>query len=88
MVCSIELNNLSPVPHLIRVGAHYWRTRTQENLSDKFYWIPSGGRIKSSMQVRIFPVEHSSSMRLDFRVWEVGVSEPLLHQSGRIPSTR
>jgi len=27
-------------------------------------------------------------MRLDLRVWEVGVSEPLLHQSGRIPSPR
>ena len=83
-----RIDNPSPVPRFIRVGAHFWRTRTQENLSDKYYWIPTGGRIESSMQVRIFPVAHSNSMRLDFRVWEVGVSEPLLHQSGRIPSPR
>ena len=83
-----RIDNPSPVPRFIRVGAHFWRTRTQENISDKYYWIPTGGRIESSMKVRIFPVAHSNSMRLDFRVWEVGVSEPLLHQRGRIPSPR
>ena len=87
-VLQYRIDNPSPMPRFIRVNAHFWRTRTQENLSDKFYWIPAGGRIESSMQVRIFPVGHSSSMRIDFRVWEVGVSEPLIHKSGRIPSPR
>jgi hypothetical protein len=39
------------------------------------------------MPVRILPVAHAKSVRLDFRIWEVGVSEPLFHRTVSIPST-
>jgi hypothetical protein len=43
--------------------------------------------LKTTMPVRILPVAHTKSVRLDFRIWEVGVSEPLLHRTVSIPST-
>ncbi|MBC8258428.1 MAG: hypothetical protein H8E38_05390 [SAR324 cluster bacterium] len=84
---SFSIDNPASVARLIRVGVHFWRTRLQENMPERYYWIPAGAQIESSIDVRILPVVHSSSIRLDFRLWDVGKSVPTLHQVGEIPIT-
>ncbi|MBL4824353.1 MAG: hypothetical protein JKY07_03770 [SAR324 cluster bacterium] len=37
------------------------------------------------MQTRFLAVDHTNDVRPDFRVWEVGLSEQLLHQTINIP---
>ena len=66
------------------VSAHYWKTITQENISAKFYWIPAGGRIESSIQAHIIRVAHTRNI-LDLRIWEVGVPKPIIHHIAVIP---
>ena len=82
-----EIVNPAPVSRLIRVTLQFWQTRIQEKLPAKYFLIPAGGFLKTTTPVRILPVAHAKSVRLDFRIWEVGVSEPLLHRTVSIPST-
>ena len=82
-----EIVNPAPVSRLIRVTLQFWQTRIQEKLPTEYFLIPAGGLLKTTMPVRILPVAHTKSVRLDFRIWEVGVSEPLLHRTVSIPST-
>ena len=82
-----EIVNPAPVSRLIRVSLQFWQTRIQEKLPVKYFLIPAGGFLKTTMPVRILPVAHAKSVRLDFRIWEIGVSEPLLHRTVSIPST-
>ena len=77
--------NPASIPRFIRVRAHFWKTRIQENLPAKYFWLPAGGKIESSMQTPFAPVEHTKDVRLDFRVWEVGQAKQLLHRTINIP---
>ena len=81
-----EIVNPAPVSRLIRVTIQFWQTRIQEKLPTKYFLIPAGGLLKSYYPVRILPVADAKSIRLDIRIWEVGVSEPLLHRTVSIPS--
>ena len=80
-----RIDNPSPAPRFIRVSAHFWKTRIKENLPEKYFWLPAGGRIESSMQTKLLVVDHTNDTRLDFRIWEVGLSDQLLHQTLTIP---
>lgn len=80
-----QIDNPASAPLFIRVAANFWQTQTKESIPAKYYWIPAGGRIESSLQAHIYPASHTDKMRMDFRIWEVGVPEPLLHQKGEIP---
>ncbi len=80
-----RIDNPASAPRFIKVSSNFWQTQTQENIDEKYYWIPAGGRIESSLQAQISPVSHVDYMRLDFRIWEVGVPDPLIHQTGEIP---
>jgi hypothetical protein len=67
------------------VSAHFWKTRFQEELPPKYYWLPPGGRLEANLQTRFSAVEHTGDVRLDFRIWEVGRAEELLHKTVNIP---
>ena len=82
-----QIENPANTSRFIRVSANYWLTITDENIQSKYFWIPAGGRIESSIKANIYPVSHAENIRLDFRIWEVGVSEPILHRTGKIPFT-
>ena len=80
-----QIENPATTPRFIRVSANYWLTITDENIPSKYFWIPAGGRIESSIKANIYPASHADKIRLDFRIWEVGVPEPFLHRTGEIP---
>ena len=82
-----QIENPANTSRFIRVSANYWLTITDENIPSKFFWIPVGGRIESSIKANIYPASHAKNIRLDFRIWEVGVPEPVLHRTGEIPFT-
>ena len=82
-----QIENPAKTPLFIRVSANYWLTITDENIPSKYFWIPAGGRIESSIKANIYPVSHTEKIRLDFRIWEVGVPEPIFHRTGEIPFT-
>jgi hypothetical protein len=85
VLLAYRIDNPARSPRFIRVSGRFWKTRIQENLPAKYYWLPARGRIESSMQTRFLAVDHTNDVRLDFRVWEVGLSEQLLHQTINIP---
>ena len=79
-----QIENPTNSPLFIRVSANFWLTITDENISSKYFWIPGGGFIESSIKTNISPASHSDKIRLDFRIWEVGVPGPILHRTGEI----
>ena len=80
-----RIDNPAQSPRFIRVSAHFWKTRIQENLPSKYYWLPAGGKIESNLQTPFLAVEHTDDVRLDFHVWEVGSADELLHKTVNIP---
>ena len=80
-----RIDNPASSPRFIRVSAHFWKTRFLENLPSKYYWLPAGGRIEANLQTRFSAVKHTGDVRLDFRVWEVGLAKELLHKAVKIP---
>ena len=80
-----RIDNPERSARFIRVSAHFWKTRIQEELPPKYYWLPPGGRLKANLQTRFSAVEHTGDVRLDFRIWEVGRAEELLHKTINIP---
>ena len=76
--------NPASSPRFIRVSAHFWKTSIQENLPSKYFWLPAGGKIESELQSKFSPVEHTNDVRLDFRIWEVGLIKELLHETFKI----
>ena len=82
-----QIENPANASRFIRVSANYWLTITDENIPSKYFWIPAGGHIESSVKAYIYPASHAENIRLDFRIWEVGAPEPILHHTGKIPYT-
>ena len=82
---SFQIENPANTSRFIRVSANYWLTITDEKIPSKYFWIPAGGRIESSIMANIYPASHAENIRLDFRIWEVGGPEPILHRTGEIP---
>ena len=80
-----QIENPANTYRFIRVSANYWLTITDENIPSKFFWIPADRHIESSIKAKIYPVSHAKNIRLDFRIWEVGVPKPILHRTGNIP---
>ena len=72
-------------PNTINCLTQWWLTITDEKIPSKYFWIPAGGRIESSIKTNIYVAPHADKIRLDFRIWEVGVPEPFLHHTGEIP---
>ena len=79
-----QIENPANTSSFIRVSANYWLTITDENIPSKSFWIPAGGRIESRIKAIIYPASHAENIRLDFRLWEVGVPVPILHRTGEI----
>ena len=50
-----------------------------------FLWLRPGEQIEAKKITKLFPAKHAKNIRLDFRVWEVGIEEELLHQTIFIP---
>ena len=84
---SFQIENPANTSRFIRVSANYWLTITDEKIPSKYFWIAAGGRIESSIKANIYPASHAENIRLDFRIWEVGVPEPILHRTRGIPFT-
>jgi len=80
-----QIENPANTSCFIRVSANYWLTITDEHIPSKYFWIPAGGLIESSIKAYIYPASHAENIRLDFRIWEVGVQEPILHRTRKIP---
>jgi len=80
-----QIENPANTSLFIRVSANYWLTITDEKIPSKYFWIPAGGRIESSIKAKIPTASHAENIRLDFRIWEVGAPEPILHHTGKIP---
>ena len=82
-----QIENPANTSRFIRVSANYWLTIRYENIQSKYFWIPAGGRIESSIKANIYPASHAENIRLDFRIWEIGIPEPILYHTGKIPFT-
>ena len=76
-----KIANPSITPIFIKVSSNFWLTITDENIPSKYFWIPAGGRIESHMKTFIYPSYKTDMIRLDFRIWEVGVPETILHHT-------
>ncbi len=79
-----QIKNPANSPWFIRVSENFWLTMTDENFPSKYFWIPAGGSIESSIKTNISPYFHADNIRLDIRIWEVGVSETILHHTEEI----
>jgi len=80
-----QIQNPAKYPRFIKLSVNFWLTLTDENISSKYFWIPPGGRIESSIKAKIYPSSHTNKIRIDIRIWEVGVTENILHHTQEIP---
>ena len=80
-----EINNPAKTPLFVKIAANIWLTTTNENIQSKYFWVSAGGRIESSIKAGIYPAFHTNKIRVDFRIWEVGVPKPIVHRTGIIP---
>ena len=74
-----QIINPSISPIFIKVSSNFWLTTTDENIPSKYLWIPAGGSIESKIKANIYPSFVAKKIRLDIRIWEVGISEIILH---------
>ena len=79
-----QIENPANSPRLIKLSVNFWLTLTDENVPSKYFWIPAGGRIESSLKTNIYPSFHSDKIRMDIRIWEVGVSKTIIHHTEEI----
>ena len=80
-----QIANPANTPRFIRFSVNFWLTITDENIPSKYFWIPAGGRIESSLKTNIYPSFHTDKIRMDIRIWEIGDSETILHHTEEIP---
>ena len=80
-----QIKNPANSPRFIRLSANFWLTITDENIVSKYFWIPAGGRIESSIKANIYPSFHTDRIRIDIRIREVGVKKTILHHTKEIP---
>ena len=79
------IENRSDHPRFIRSQAHFWKTRTKEDLNSKFFWMPAKSKVDATFKTNFVPVDHTNDVRLDFRVWEIGFPREILHEVFLIP---
>ena len=79
-----KIENPSNSPRFIRVSVNLWKTITNENIPSKHFWIPARGHIESSIKANIYPYFYAKKIRMDIRIWEIGVSETILHLNEEI----
>jgi hypothetical protein len=58
-----QIENPANTSRFIRVSANYWLTITNENIPSKYFWIPAGGRIESSINVSLYAGLYTSTRR-------------------------
>ena len=80
-----RIKNNSKSAIFLRISSHFWKTRIKENYPMDLLWLRPGEQIESKKMTKLFPAKHAKNIRLDFRVWEVGIEEELLHQTIFIP---
>ena len=80
----IQVENPANTPRFIRLSASFWLTITDENIPSKYFWIPARGLIESNIKTNIYPSFHTDKIRMDIRIWEVGVSKILIHHTEEI----
>tara|TARA_B100000686_G_C16061513_1_gene604903 strand:- start:11 stop:535 length:525 start_codon:yes stop_codon:yes gene_type:complete len=79
-----EVENPTNSPRFIRLSANFWHTITDENIPSKYFWIPAGGRIESNIKTHIYPSFHTENIRMDIKIWEIGVSKTINHHTEEI----
>jgi len=80
-----RIKNPSESNIFLRVNNHFWKTKSNENLPSEYFWLKPGELVESKIKIVLLPSENTQNIRLDFRIWEVGFSEHLLHQTIHVP---
>ncbi len=78
---SIQIRNPAPFDRFVRMNVHLWKTRIQENIPDRYYWIHAGGRIETSLAMNLYPIKRTGNLRLDFKISDVGASNSMVHKT-------
>ena len=85
VLINFKIQNSSKSNMFLRAEAHFWRTTSNENLSPKFLWLKPGEKLESNIEATFIPIINSKSIRIDFRIWEVGSAEHIIHQTFNYP---
>jgi len=80
-----HIKNLSKSAIFLRIKINFWKTSLKENHPVEFLWLGPGEEIKSKKMAKLYPIKHTKNIRLDFRLWEVGIEEKFLHKTIKIP---
>ena len=85
LLINFKIKNPTKSIIFLRAEAHFWRTGTNENLSAEFFWLKPGEKLDAKIETTLTPSINSKNIRLDFRVWEVGLAEHIYHQTLNYP---
>ena len=80
-----SIKNPSKSNMFLRIRTHFWGTISNENLPSEYLWLKPGEQVESKIKTVLFLSENTNNFRLDLRIWEVGSSEQLIHQTRHIP---
>ena len=78
---NFKIHNSSKFNMFLRVETHFWKTSSNENIPLEFIWLRPQERVNSKIKTTINSSQTSGNLRLDFRIWEVGESEHLIHKT-------
>ena len=79
-----RIENLSKSAIFLRITVHFWKTSSKENFPINYLWLKPGEKIELKKKTKLFPAKHTNNIRVDFRIWEVGIQEKLLHETFNI----
>lgn len=79
-----QIRNDSNNAIFLKVKINFWKTNSKEDLPSEYFWLKPAGNVESIIKTKLVPSEHTNNIRLDFRIWEVGISKQLLHQTIKV----
>ena len=79
-----HIKNASRYPIFLKVKINFWKTNSKENIPSEFLWLKSAGLEKSLIKTKLVPSEHTKNIRIDFRIFEIGSNNELLHQTIKV----
>ncbi|MGK5091490.1 hypothetical protein WDW89_05655 [Deltaproteobacteria bacterium TL4] len=70
---------------LVRVQVDVWNAQLPQNFPLQYHWILSGRDIEAKVPLELHPREEANTVRIDFKVKEVGGTETLAYYHTEIP---
>ena len=82
-----KLVNPDLSPRLIYTEIDVWKARVTKTQLQWYHWIPSGKQVEMTLPLILTPISEATAIRIDFKVREPGLQEPVAYYKTETPLT-